>query len=86
VEREEVIHRRAHSRLDQVAEHQPAAVETGLHGFIAQAKHVCCLSGREPFDVTQHEDDPVRLGQRIDGVLEQTPQFAGVRPLLGIGL
>src|SRR5918994_5979654 len=61
---------------------EPCSVQPGFDRSFAQSHYSGDSLGAQPFHITQHQRDPVLLGQLVDGVIERLAQFLVFERLL----
>ena len=70
---------------EPVANHSMAAMEADLDVFDGEIESVRCFRGAEFFDVAQHDDGAVVLGQIEHGLLQKLSQLCAGGGLFGVG-
>ena len=70
---------------EPVADQAVAAVEADLDVVFGEVEGVGGLGGAEFFDVAQHDDGAVVLGQAEDGLFEEISELRAGGALLGVG-
>ena len=65
-------------------DHDACTVQTGLHGFVAEAQTPSRFAGTQSFNIPQNEHGAIGFRERIDRCLQHAVQFLCIGLTLGV--